>query len=784
MPTTIGINGFGRIGRLVFRAAVANPDVVVTAINDPFMDLNYMVYLLQYDSVHRQFPGTIKTKQDSGKEFLIVDGQQIAVFHEKAPEAIPWGASGTDYVCESTGVFTQKAKAELHLQGGAKKVIISAPPKDDVPIYVVGVNHTEYQTTDSVVSNASCTTNCLAPLAKVVDQKFGIVEGLMTTVHAMTATQLTVDGPSRGGKDWRGGRCASENIIPSSTGAAKAVGKCYPPVKGKLTGMAFRVPTPDVSVVDLTCRLRTTAKYAEIVDAIKEATAGDMKGVLGWVDDEVVSMDFATCKQSSIFDIKAGIALNDTFVKLVAWYDNEWGYSNRMVDLALYMSKRDKAVGPCSALIEKLQADFQVPHTRDLTSNAEAQSVLDMATAILNSGIDLNALAIYAFNVRPLPPANIISAIKNAESYAALRMCPPSHLTVVFPMYHEQNRARTKDEHPNGQDIVRNKCKQLAWLYTANPGSTWDLLAADDGCDLGSSDLVKDIAAKSGLSDKFSVVHIQEAIDRKIWPAIQKPSDSRKGGAVLYGLYVAHERSAQLSGGKPHLVIYTDSDLSSDMAMSGSLIEKVLCKGCALACGGRYGTQGSFLVKENGATGHPESHFEQPNVMHITFRHFCRMHLLPDIATLADTNVGFKCYQVADLPDLLPKMTIYGPAFDMQLLLASLVYYKAKTGKPGSELIGVCPILFVEDFAESNFTSNDTDPDASYKAFVRMDQEICKMHEEYVPEDERTPFARELKPFIEGLDVQSYKALISKIEASMGRRLLFGQDFTMAQLAA
>merc|ERR1711868_270138 len=251
------------------------------------------------------------------------------------------GTVRANYICESTGVFTAKEKAELHIKGGAKKVIISAPPKDAVPIYVVGVNHTEYKSSDTVVSNASCTTNCLAPLTKCIDQKFGIVEGLMTTVHAMTATQLTVDGPSRGGKDWRGGRCASQNIIPSSTGAAKAVGKCLPAVNGKLTGMAFRVPTPDVSVVDLTCALEKGAKMDEIVAAIKEAAAGPMKGVLDWTADEVVSTDFVTCKSSSIFDIGAGIALNDNFVKLVSWYDNEWGYSNRMVDLAIYMHSKE-----------------------------------------------------------------------------------------------------------------------------------------------------------------------------------------------------------------------------------------------------------------------------------------------------------------------------------------------------------------------------------------------------------------------------------------------------------
>ena len=341
MPTTMGINGFGRIGRLVFRAAIANPEVEVKAVNDPFMDLKYMVYQLKYDSVHNRFPGTIATEEADGAEFLVVNGAKIQVFHEKEPANIGWGKTGAEYVCESTGVFTQKEKAELHLAGGAKKVIISAPPKDAVPIYVVGVNHKDYKASDTVVSNASCTTNCLAPLTKVIHDKFGIVEGLMTTVHAMTATQLTVDGPSRGGKDWRGGRCASQNIIPSSTGAAKAVGKCLPAVNGKLTGMAFRVPTPDVSVVDLTVRLEKPAKYEEIVAAVKEAAAGDMAGVLDWTEDEVVSTDFVSCKASSIFDVGAGIALNDTFVKLVTWYDNEWGYSNRMVDLAIYMKSID-----------------------------------------------------------------------------------------------------------------------------------------------------------------------------------------------------------------------------------------------------------------------------------------------------------------------------------------------------------------------------------------------------------------------------------------------------------
>merc|ERR1711881_401854 len=295
----------------------------------------------KYDSVHKQFAGTVSEKKDGDKEYLVVNGVDVQVFHEKDPASIPWGASGSSYVCESTGVFTAQEKAELHIKGGAKKVIISAPPKDAVPIYVMGVNHKSYKASDTVVSNASCTTNCLAPLTKVIHDNFGIVEGLMTTVHAMTATPLTVDGPSRGGKDWRGGRCAAQNIIPSSTGAAKAVGKCYPALNGKLTGMAFRIPTPDVSVVDLTCRLEKGASYDEIVAAVKEAAAGDMNGVLDWTEDEVVSTDFVSCKASSVFDVNAGIALNDNFHKLVSWYDNEWGYSNRLVDLAIHMNKVD-----------------------------------------------------------------------------------------------------------------------------------------------------------------------------------------------------------------------------------------------------------------------------------------------------------------------------------------------------------------------------------------------------------------------------------------------------------
>ncbi|CAD7935996.1 unnamed protein product [Amoebophrya sp. A25] len=338
-----GINGFGRIGRLVFRAAMENPAVNVNGINDPFMDLEYMVYQLKYDSVHKRFEGTITTKVLGDKEFLVVNGQAIQVFHEKDPGSIPWGDADVDYVCESTGVFLETTKAEAHIKGGCKKVIMSAPPKDSTPMFVMGVNHTAYTSDKTVVSNASCTTNCLAPLAKVIHEKYGIAEGLMTTVHAMTATQLVVDGPSRGGKDWRGGRCASQNIIPSATGAAKAVGKVIPSLNGKLTGMAFRVPTPDVSVVDLTCKLEKPASMSDIVAACKEAAAGDMKGILDVTEDEVVSTDFVGHKCSSILDVKAGIQLNETFVKLVSWYDNEWGYSNRLVDLAVHMAKVDGA---------------------------------------------------------------------------------------------------------------------------------------------------------------------------------------------------------------------------------------------------------------------------------------------------------------------------------------------------------------------------------------------------------------------------------------------------------
>ncbi|XP_002509572.2 glyceraldehyde-3-phosphate dehydrogenase, cytosolic [Ricinus communis] len=329
----IGINGFGRIGRLVARVALQRDDVELVAVNDPFISTEYMTYMFKYDTVHGQWKHhDIKVKDD---KTLLFGDKAVTVFGFRNPEEIPWGQSGADYVVESTGVFTDKDKAAAHLKGGAKKVIISAPSKD-APMFVMGVNEKDYKSDLNIVSNASCTTNCLAPLAKVIHDKFGIAEGLMTTVHSITATQKTVDGPSM--KDWRGGRAASFNIIPSSTGAAKAVGKVLPALNGKLTGMAFRVPTVDVSVVDLTVRLEKKATYEDIKAAIKAESEGKLKGILGYTDEDVVSSDFVGDSRSSIFDAKAGIALNDNFVKLVSWYDNEWGYSSRVIDLIRHIA--------------------------------------------------------------------------------------------------------------------------------------------------------------------------------------------------------------------------------------------------------------------------------------------------------------------------------------------------------------------------------------------------------------------------------------------------------------
>jgi glyceraldehyde 3-phosphate dehydrogenase len=326
----VGINGFGRIGRLVFRAAINNPNIQVVGIND-LIEVDYMAYMLQYDSTHGRFNGTVEVKDGQ----LVVNGQSIRVTAERDPANLKWNEVGAEYVVESTGLFLTLDTANKHIAAGAKRVVMSAPAKDDTPTFVMGVNNSSYTKDMTIVSNASCTTNCLAPIAKVLNDNFGIAEGLMTTVHATTATQKTVDGPSA--KDWRGGRGALQNIIPSSTGAAKAVGLVIPQLKGKLTGMAFRVPTPDVSVVDLTVRLAKGATYEEIKKAMKTASETTMKGVLGYTEDEVVSNDFLGDARTSIFDAKAGIALNDNFVKVVSWYDNEWGYSNKLVDLICHM---------------------------------------------------------------------------------------------------------------------------------------------------------------------------------------------------------------------------------------------------------------------------------------------------------------------------------------------------------------------------------------------------------------------------------------------------------------
>ncbi|KAH8769918.1 glyceraldehyde-3-phosphate dehydrogenase [Diaporthe sp. PMI_573] len=336
MVVKVGINGFGRIGRIVFRNAIEHNDVDVVAVNDPFIEPTYAAYMLKYDSSHGNFKGDV---QVNGSD-LTVNGKTVKFYTERDPAAIPWSETGATYVVESTGVFTTTEKAKAHLKGGAKKVIISAPSAD-APMYVMGVNEDSYDGSADVISNASCTTNCLAPLAKVVNDKFGIIEGLMTTVHSYTATQKTVDGPSA--KDWRGGRGAAQNIIPSSTGAAKAVGKVIPSLNGKLTGMSMRVPTANVSVVDLTVRIEKAASYDEIKQAIKAAAEGPLKGYLAYTEDDVVSSDMNGNPASSIFDAKAGISLNNNFVKLVSWYDNEWGYSRRVLDLIVHVAKKDGA---------------------------------------------------------------------------------------------------------------------------------------------------------------------------------------------------------------------------------------------------------------------------------------------------------------------------------------------------------------------------------------------------------------------------------------------------------
>ena len=335
MSIKVGINGFGRIGRLVFRAGINRPDIEFVGINDPFMTPDYMAYMLRYDTMHGRFDGTIEYTDDA----IIVNGKKVRFFACMDPKDIPWGEVGAEYVVESTGVFLTKEKAQAHIDAGAKKVVMSAPSKDDTPMFVCGVNLDKYTPDMTFVSNASCTTNCLAPIAKVLHDNWGITDGLMTTVHSTTATQKTVDGPSK--KDWRGGRAAAGNIIPSSTGAAKAVGKVIPELNGKLTGMSMRVPTLDVSVVDLTVNLAKPAKYDEICAAMKKASEGELKGILGYTDEDVVSSDFLGDTRTSIFDAKAGIALTDTFVKVVSWYDNEMGYSNKVLELIKHMYSVD-----------------------------------------------------------------------------------------------------------------------------------------------------------------------------------------------------------------------------------------------------------------------------------------------------------------------------------------------------------------------------------------------------------------------------------------------------------
>ena len=335
MKAKIGINGFGRIGRLVFRAALAHDDVEVVGLNDPFMNPEYMAYMLKYDSVHGKFPGEV-TAEDGA---LVVDGKKYPVFTAMDVKDIPWASVGAEYICECTGKHLTKDLCQGHIDAGAKHVIMGAPSKDDTPMFVMGVNHNKYTSDMTFVSNASCTTNCLAPIAKVLNDNFGIVEGLMTTVHSVTPTQKLLDGASL--KDWRGGRAATGNIIPSSTGAAKAVGKVIPELNGKLTGMSMRVPTLDVSVVDLTAKLSKPASYEDICKAMKPASEGELKGVLGYTDEDVVSSDFLGDTRTSIFDKKAGLSLTDTFVKVVSWYDNECGYSNKMVELIAYMCSVD-----------------------------------------------------------------------------------------------------------------------------------------------------------------------------------------------------------------------------------------------------------------------------------------------------------------------------------------------------------------------------------------------------------------------------------------------------------
>lgn len=460
-----------------------------------------------------------------------------------------------------------------------------------------------------------------------------------------------------------------------------------------------------------------------------------------------------------------------------------------------------KLGSPANAFIKALIQKHKVGKSRDLTSDAEVLLTLAMADEMLASPLGLDAIASEAYadglgaNATGddcLPP-NIILACKEAESRAALQdtAVKPCHLTVVFPMYHEQNRIRPKSEHENGQNFVRNKVRQMDWLVKDLDGKvTYDIIAVDDGCDNGSTDLMNAIIDEEKYGDRVRVAHIQEAIDQEleVFKPLKTPADSRKGGAVLYGLHLAatapHEQASS-SEDKEHLVLFTDSDLSGSMAMSGLVMSKCLKDGAKFASAARYGYPTSYLVTEEGATGHPLSHYKQPNVVHITIRHFIRSLLLPDLAHMFDTNVGFKCWRVKDIPELLKPMSIFGPAFDMQLLLGALRFYEEQDSKlTADDIIGVAPILFVEDFAESNFTSNSTDPDASAKGFVRMAHEMCSMHKEFFAslKRETTEEQQQWMEFIATLDLEKYKAMVVGIEKARGRKLPFEEKFTVAEM--
>eukprot|EP01006_Ploeotia_vitrea_P043833 TRINITY_DN66783_c7_g1_i1.p1 TRINITY_DN66783_c7_g1~~TRINITY_DN66783_c7_g1_i1.p1 ORF type:complete len:458 (-),score=22.28 TRINITY_DN66783_c7_g1_i1:47-1420(-) len=425
----------------------------------------------------------------------------------------------------------------------------------------------------------------------------------------------------------------------------------------------------------------------------------------------------------------------------------------------------------------------KVPKTRTLTDKTELDDILAMATEILNSGLPIDALARTIYDAEPCSPANLICAMKSAESYQQLQSCPPCHLTVLFAMYHEQNRIAPAAEGTNGQDFIRNKVKELKWLFSANKECTWDLVGCDDGCDKDSGKLANEIIKADGLQHSVRVLFLQDCIDKGIeqFSAIKKVQDSRKGGSILYGMYDAWKNTQALANGKPHYLIYTDADLSASLSLSGFLLKKCLKDNYCFSMGARYGYKDSFLVKETGAAGHPQSHFEQPNVIHIKVRHFFRQYLLPTIAHLYDTNIPFKCWKVDDFGALLPECNIYGPAFDMQLLLSALRYYCKTTGKDAKQVAGVHPIIFIEDFAESNFTSNETNPDATSIGFLRIAQEIAQMHQQYKTED-ATGKAKAVLEFIPTLDLPKYKAMIAGIEAKRGRKLSFEADFEVSEL--